>query len=269
MSSIREKLTNMFSKVMAGTVTREEGAMLINHLAKEDLAETVKELTYLIDNPPQGVFSKTILHTIALSRNRGLYSIMVEGLEHKNEDVSILAAQELARLKTSEAKDVLAEHLNSEAYHVRKASAIALAQGFADGFEILKEHILASTEPFYRSTSAQALVKGGRRGVETLIALLNSNNAGAMATAAEALISGASDFSDENIPRIFDALMLAGDRKEAQSIVELLKIAGSLKGKAKGFEGYVMAFEDYPSDPVRREAINALKQIRKPFSEDL
>ena len=44
MSSIREKLTNMFSKVMAGTVTREEGTMLINHLAREDLAETVREL---------------------------------------------------------------------------------------------------------------------------------------------------------------------------------------------------------------------------------
>jgi hypothetical protein len=60
MSSIREKLTNMFSKVMAGTVTREEGTMLLNHLAKEDQAGTVTELAALIETPPPGVFLKTL-----------------------------------------------------------------------------------------------------------------------------------------------------------------------------------------------------------------
>ena len=52
MRSTREKLAHMFSKVMAGTVTREEGTMLLNHLVKEDLAGTIKELAYLIDYRP-------------------------------------------------------------------------------------------------------------------------------------------------------------------------------------------------------------------------
>ena len=51
MSSIKEKLTNMFEKVMAGTVTREEGTMLLNHLVREDPAGTVAELALLIENP--------------------------------------------------------------------------------------------------------------------------------------------------------------------------------------------------------------------------
>lgn len=262
MSSIREKLSNMFSKIMAGTVTREEGTMLLNHLAKEDLAETMKELSYLIDTPPPGVFPKTILHTIALSRNKAFNNIIIASLDHKNEDVSILAAQELARLKTSEAEDVLVEHLNSEVYHVRKASALALVQGFSEGCEILKDHILKHKEPFFRLTSAQALIKAGKKGMEVLLSILSSGNEPAMVSIAEALVSAGKDLSSEDVPRIFDALMTAGDRKDNQSIVELLKVAGALKGRARGFEGYVRAFEDYPFAPVRTEAQNALKQIK-------
>src|SRR4030067_1863098 len=137
MSGEREKLTNMFSKVMAGTVTREEGTMLINFLAREDLTSTVMELAYLIENPPPGVFAKTILHTIALSRNKAFNNIIVKGLEHKNEDVSLLAAGELAGLKTADARDVLVEHLGSDVYHVRKVSAAALVQGFSEGGDIV------------------------------------------------------------------------------------------------------------------------------------
>lgn len=262
MSSIKEKLNNMFSKVMAGTVTREEGTMLINHLAKEDQAGTVKELMFLIDNPPPGVFPKTILHTVALSRNKAFFNIMIACLEHKNEDVSILAAQELAKLKTGDAKEVLTEHLDSEAYHVRKASAIALVQGFVDGIELVRDHLLKHREPFYRLTSAQALLKAGKKGVDSLLSILSSGQGGPMATAAEALAAGSRDLDQNDIPRIFDALMTAGDRKDAQSIIELLKVAGALKGKASGFEGFVLAFADYPSEPVRKEAQNALKMIR-------
>lgn len=262
MSSIKEKLSNMFSKVMAGTVTREEGTMLINHLAKENLAETVSELSYLIETPPPGVFSKTILHTIALSRNKAFHNIIVASLDHKSEDVSILAAQELVRLKTSEARVVLVEHLTSEAYHVRKASATALVQGFPEGAEILKKHILEHSEPFFRLTSTQALIKAGKKGIETLLSILGSGNNAAIVSIAEALAASCNDLGSEDIPRIFDALMTAGDRKDTQAILELLKVAGALKGKARGFEGYVMAFEDYPAAPVRTEAQNALKQIK-------
>lgn len=262
MSTIREKLTNMFSKVMAGTVTREEGAMLINHLVKEDQVETIKELAYLIDTPPPGVFPKTILHTIALSRNKAFLNIMIACLEHKNEDVSILAAEELAKLKTADAKDVLIEHLNSDVYHVRKASATALINGFADGVAIVKGHLLQHREPFYRRTSAQVLLNSGRKGVEALLSVLTSSETGAMVTAAEALISGGGELDQADIPRVFDALMTAGDRKDSQTIIELLKVAGSLRGKASGFEGFVLAFTDYPVEPVRKEAQNALKLIR-------
>lgn len=253
---------NMFSKVMAGTVTREEGTMLINHLAKEDLAETVKELSFLIDNPPPGVFPKTILHTIALSRNKSFYNIMVASLEHKNEDVSILAAQELGRLKTADAKHVLAEHLTSEVYHVRKASAIALAQGFPEGIEILKRQMLTHPEPFYRSTSADALLKAGKRGIDALIEVLSSGNAGAVSSAAEVLSKSSNEIEDSDIPKIFGALMLAGDKKDVSTIIELLKVSASLGARARGFEGFVMAFTDYNYEPIKNEARKALKRIR-------
>lgn len=260
--SIKEKLANMFSKVMAGTVTREEGTMLINHLAKEDQAGTVKELASLIETPPPGVFQKTILHTIALARNKAFFDIMVSCLEHRNEDVSVLAAQELAKTKSADARDTLTEHLDSDVYHVRKASALAMVEGFADGVEVVKGHLLRRSEPFYRLTSAQALAKSGKKGVESLISLMSSGNHGAMMTAAEVLINGCSDMEQGDVQMVFDALLNAGDRKDSLAIVELLKVVAALKGKAGGFEGFVLAFTDYPSELVRREAQNALKKIR-------
>lgn len=262
MTSIKEQLTNMFSKIMAGTVTREEGTMLINSLVRSNQAEAVKELSYLIENPPPGVFPKTILHTISLSRNKSLINIIIAGLENRNEDVSILAAQELASQKTADAKHVLVEHLDSEIYHVRKASAIALCKGFSDGIDIVKKHILTHSEPFYRSTSALALLESGKSGLEAILNLLNSGNTNAMATCAEVLVSACKNLDSANIPRVFEALMIAGDKKDTTAIIELLKVAAALKGRARGFEGYIMAFTDYPFEPVRKEAQNALKHIK-------
>jgi len=262
MSSIKEKLTNMFSKVMAGTVTREEGTMLINHLVKEDQAGTVSELAYLVENPPPGVFQKTILHTIALARNKAFFGIMVSCLEHRNEEVSALAAQELAKLRTAEARETLIEHLDSESYHVRKSSAQAIGEGFADGAEVLKEHVLSHPEPFYRLTSAHALLKAGKKGVDALLSVMASGNQGAMSTAAEVLVAEADTMDQPEVARVFDALMVAGDSKDSQSIVELLKVVAALKGKAGGFEGFVLAFADYPSEVVRGAAQAALKMIR-------
>jgi HEAT repeat protein len=255
MSEIRHKLMNMFSKVMAGTVTREEGAMLINHIVKEDEQGALRELSLLIDNPPPNVYQKTILHSIALARNKAFFPLMVAALDHKNEAVSIFAANELARLRTDEAKDVIVDHLNSEAYHVRKASACALAEIFGnDGMDILKGHILSHSEPFYRATSAQGLLAAGRHGIEVLVDILSAGRPEAVSSAAEAIVSSGIALKDEDQKRIIDSLLAAGDRNDTQSIIGLIKAVASFRIKAKSYEGYVRAFEDHPSESVRSEA---------------
>lgn len=259
---VRDKLAHMFTKIMAGTITREEGTMLINDLAKARHEDTLRELFYLIDNPPSGVYPKTIIHTVALARNKAFSKIMVASLEHKNADVSILAAIELGKQRTVEAQECLREHLNSEVYHVRQASASALIDGFGnEGIEVLKKHILTHHENFYRATSAQALLKNGREGIDCLLSLLNSGNPGAVSTAASCLSSAVLVLEKEDIPKIFEALMRAGDKKETTTIIELLKVAGLLKSKAIGFDGYIRAFVDDPVLLVSEEAKKALKLI--------
>lgn len=262
MTETRDKLINMFSKIMAGTVTREEGAMLINYQVKEDTEGTLSELSNLIDTPPPNVYQKTILHTIALARNKAFFPMMVSALDHKNEEVSIFAANELARLRTDEAKDVLVEHLNSEAYHVRKASARALAQVFGnEGVEILKGHILSHSEPFFRATSAHGLLSAGRVGVEALVDVLASGKNEAISAAAEAILSVGVRLQEDDQKKIIDALLSAGDRKDTQSVMGLLRVIASLGEKSRNFEGYVRAFEDYPSDNVRSEVQITLGKI--------
>ena len=261
MSGEREKLTNMFSKVMAGTVTREEGPMLINFLAKEDITSTVMELAYLIENPPPGVFAKTILHTIALSRNKAFNNIIVKGLEHKNEDVSILAAEELARLKTADARDVLVEHLGSDVYHVRKVSAAALGQGFSEGGEIVAKRLEEHKEDFYRSTYAQTLLGAGKKGMDALLRVMSTRSHGAVLSAARAVLSAAYKLTEEDIPKVFESLMVAGDKNDVEAIVEILKIVAHLKGRASAYDGYVRAFLDSGTSSVRTEAKAALAAL--------
>lgn len=263
MSELREQLSELFKKIMAGTVSREEGTMLINHLVRENPQATVEELAYLIDNPPQNVFSKTIFHTMALTRNKVFFDLMVKSLDHKYEDVSILAAEELARFKGPESMSVLIDHLSSEVYHVRKSSATALAKGFgAEGMDVLKKHILAEKEPFYRTTSALGLFLAGKKGMDAVVDLLNSGNSNAVNTAAETIEQAANKLGDDVIPKIMEALMSAGDKKDSIVIVQLLKAAAAFRGRAKNYEQYLRVFSDYPNEHVRDAANNALKMIK-------
>ena len=92
--------------------------------------------------------------------------------------------------------------------------------------------------------------------------MLATGTGGVVVTAAEALMTEPDKLEDSDIPGVFEALMNAGDRKDDQSAVELLKVAGSLKGRAKGFESFIQAFADYPFEAVKEEAERALQNIR-------
>ncbi len=263
MSGEKEKLANMFTKVMAGTVTREEGAMLLNHLAREDQASTVKELAYLVKSPPPGVYPKTVLHTVILTRNKAFHDIVLAGLDHEDEQVTILVAQELAHLRTDDAREILIEHLGSEAYHVRKASAAALIEGFKDGRGIVADHLESHEENLFRDTYAQALLDSGKGGLDALLSIMCSGKRAASETAAKFVLTAVDKLAGPDVPRIFDALMVAGDNSDSALIVGILRIAAALKGRAKGFEGYVKAFSDYDSPSVREEAAIALNEIER------
>ncbi len=262
MNSVRDKLSSMFQKVMAGTVTREEGAMLINDLVKTDQVETLKELGHLIENPPPNVYPKTVLHTIALTRNSVFNGLLVMGLEHQNEDVSILAAGLLAQLKTDEARKALIEHLDSGDYNVRKASARALVEGFgAEGIKIVTDHILSNPEYFCRASFAQALAGTGREGIEALVDVLRSGRLGAMANAAEALSTVADRLEDSDLPVLVQALTVAGDGGDPLCVVQLLKVFGALNVRARPFKEYIKAFAEDPSEQVRIAAVSALDAV--------
>ena len=262
MSSIKEQLINMFSKVMGGTVTREEGAMLLNDLAKGMEAEVLKELIFLVENPPPKVHQKTILHTIALTHNEAFLNIMVSSLANESSEVSAFAADELARLKTDEAKQVLIEHLSVEDYNVRKVSAAAFARNFgAEGIEVLRDHVMEHSEPLCRSTSAYALLGAGKPGLEALLSILTSPNSASVQTVAEVIEKAGVGLDGNAMRSVIDAILLADDRGDEPSIAALLKAVASLGPGARGLEVYVMAFADHPSDPVRNAARGTLEKI--------
>lgn len=262
MSQIREKLSNMFTKVMAGTVSREEGALFINHLVKEAREPTLRELEAMIETPPPGVFPKTILHTVAISRNKVFVDLLVTALEHENTELNELAAHELAMVHTDQARDALAAHLSSPDLHPRKYSAEALAEGFgAEGVEVLKEHVLGEPQEVYRKNSAEALVKGGRRGVEALAELLSAEDSGAAKVAAGVIRASADRLDDEAVAVVVDALREAGDRDDERAVVGLLTVVGAFNERASGFEGFVRVFADHSNESVREAARAALERI--------
>ncbi len=256
----------MFSKIIAGTVSREEGAILINHLVKESSVETIGALSYLIENPPRNVFQKTVLHTIALARNKALFQIMAESITSKDEDVSLLAASELARLRTEGAKRTLVENLDNNIYHVRKSAAVALAEDYGDdGISILKEHLLSHEEPFYRATSAQGLASTGEKGVDTLFSILRTEKPGPVFSAVEALTGYDGEIREDLIPVAIEALMQAGDNRDIPLVVELLRLLALFKKKALRYEAFIAAFADDSSESIRLEAQKTLHAIKKGF----
>ncbi len=264
MNPFIERLTIMFSKIIAGTVSREEGAILINHLVRENRDDTIRSLAYLIENPPRNVFQKTVLHTIALARNKALFRIMAESIHSKDEDVSLMAASELARLRTEDAKQTLIDNLDHDTYHVRRSAAVALAEDYGeDGFEILKRHILAHEEPFYRATSAQGLAAAGRGGVSVLFSILASNASGPGLSAAEAIAELEDQIEERHLPVAVEALMRAGDNRDIPLVVELLRVVALFRDKALRYEAFITAFAGDSSESIRIEARKALHRIRR------
>ncbi|MBI5969934.1 MAG: HEAT repeat domain-containing protein [Deltaproteobacteria bacterium] len=263
MSAIKEQLANMFVKVMSGTVSMEEGTMLINSLAKKDSKETVAAISEFINTPPQNISAQTVFHTIAITRNRAFFDVLTATLDHKNEEISIFACEELATYFKNESKFVLVEHLNSDAYHVRKSSAATLTKIFGDeGIAALGKHILGNTQSHYhRLTSAEALVKAGKKGIDALMNVLNTGGSGAAAAAAEALSSVAASLSDAEMQMFVNALMKFGDAKDAETTATLIKAIGSFGKRAKQFAGFVRAYADDPDEGVSKEAKNTLKAI--------
>jgi len=262
MNPFIDKLTVMFAKIIAGTVSREEGAILINHLVKENRDETINSLAYLIENPPRNVFQKTMLHTIALARNKALFSIIAESVQSQNEDVSFMAASELARLRTDVAKRTLIENLDNDTYHVRRSAAIALAEDYGEeGLKILKDHILSHEEPFYRATSAQGLAATGDRGISALFELLRADKPGPVFSAAEAIAGIEKEIEESHLPVAMEALMRAGDRRDMPLVVELLRVVPLFKNKALKYEAFITAFADDRSESIRLEAQKTLHKI--------
>lgn len=264
MNPFVDRLTAMFSKIIAGTVSREEGAILINHLVRESSLETIGALTYLIENPPRNVFQKTVLHTIALARNKALFKIMADSINSKDEDVSFLAASELARLRTEGAKETLIENLDNNIYHVRKSAAVALAEDYGDdGIGILKDHLLSHEEPFYRATSAQGLASTGDKGINALFEILRTKKPGPIFSAVEALTGYDGEISEDLIPVAVDALMQAGDNRDIPLVVEILKLLALFKRKALRYEAFITAFADDNSESIRLEAQKTLHAIKR------
>ncbi|MBI5888160.1 MAG: hypothetical protein HZB82_05550 [Deltaproteobacteria bacterium] len=264
MASIREQLENLFAKILQGTVTREEGTMLINSLARKNPEETIAEISDLINNPPQNMTPQVVFQTIAITRNRKFFDVLTATLDHKDEAVSIFACEELATYFKEESKFVLEEHLNNESYNVRKSSAVTLQKIFGDeGINVLVRHILAkdSKSHYHRLTSAEGLLKAGKKGVDAMIKILNSGNSGAIVTIADVLGGVSKQIGDEDVPKIVDALINAGDAGDFDAVVALLKTIASLGPRVKPFEWYVRAYEDNANPAVAAGAKATLNAI--------
>lgn len=253
----------MFVKMNAGNVTMEEGAMLINSLAKKEGQEVVKVFMGLIHKTPQGLMPQRVFTTLAMTKNRLFFDVLTSTLEHKDEEVSLYACEEIAKYFKNEIKYVLTDHLNSDVYNVRKVTANTIVKIYGEeGIQMLKNHIITRDEHYHRLTSAEAVIKLGRKGIDVLVELLNSETPGAVMTAAEALTVVVPQLTDDDLNKTVNALLLAGDTKNIQGIISLLKMIAAFGAKASKFDGYVQAYMDYPDEAVSLEAKTTIKAIK-------
>lgn len=262
--SLRDQIIAMFLKIAAKTISREEGTLLLNDLQKHstDKSEVRRIIIDLSEKPPKDVYVKTIFHTVALTKNPAFTKILEVGLEHKSEDISIVAADGLARLGNDEARDSLVHHLTSDSYHVRKASGDVLIKGWGrQGIKLVATHGLSHPETYYRYTAALSLAKSGRTGISTLLETFATNNMNAIQSAADALSEVGNAVAKEEVPKLVHALEAAIGSKHSNAAIALLKLLGVMKEKVSGFEEHIAILLDYNYEPIRISAQNALASI--------
>lgn len=231
---IRERLCSVFRKIADGKVTREGGAMFLKDLLKRaDAGLVIEELERLTACPPPGIYVKTILHTLLLTRNDLFIGILSKFLMHVDEETAVFAAKGLAGLRSFESFKVLVKHLDYDGYLCRKAAAEALAESFGrDGIEALKHHIMAVNGYMYKLTSIDALLKG-KDGIRALVEIMAFDENGGLSQIALEAIRGSvvrkpqeMDFLKKKIEEI---VMTGGRDAVLVTAEELLKVLGRLK----------------------------------------
>lgn len=263
--SIRDQIVTMFMKIAAKTISREEGTLLLNDLARGSInnkMEVFKVILDLCQKPPKDVYVKTMFHTVALAKNPAFTKILEVGLEHKNEEISIVCADGLANLGNDEARDSLTHHLINDSYHVRKASGDVLIKGWGKmGIKLVIANGLSHPETYYRYTAALSLARSGKAGISALLDVFISNNLNAIQSAAEALSEFENAVGKEDVPKIVHALEVAVANKHSNAVVALLKLLGAMKEKVGGFEEHIAVLMDHSYEPVRVAAHNALASV--------
>lgn len=217
---IRQRLISVFHKIADGKVTREGGALFLKDLLKRaDAGLVVEELERLTACPPPGVYTKTILHTLLLTRNDIFIGILSKFLMHVDEETAIFAAKGLAGLRSFESFKVLVKHLDHDSYLCRKAASEALPEGFGrDGIEALKHHITAVNGYMYKMTSIEALLKS-KDGVRALVEIMAFDGTGGVSQIILEAVRGRVAHRPQE---------LAFFKKSLQGIVE----AGGREGRA-------------------------------------
>ncbi len=263
--SLRDQIVTMFLKIAARTISREEGTLLLNDIVRGNInnkIEVVRTILDLCQKPPKDIYVKTVFHTIALAKNPVFTKILEVGLEHKNEEISIVCADGLANLGNDEARDSLTQHLTNDSYHVRKASGDVLIKGWGRmGVKLVVANGLSHPETYYRYTAALSLARGGKAGISALLEVFISNNMNAIQSAAEALSEFENVVGKEDVPKLVHALEAAVANKHSNAILALLKLLGTMKDKVSGFEEHIAVLTDYNYEPVRIAAHNALASV--------
>lgn len=235
---IRQRLCSVFQKIADGKVTREGGALFLKDLLRmADAGLVVKELENLTASPPLGVYAKTILHTLLLTRNDLFIGILSKFLMHVDEETAVFAAKGLAGLGSFEAFKVLVKHLDYDGYLSRKAAAEALAEGFGrDGTAALKRHIMEVNGYMYKMTSIEALLKS-KDGVRALVEIMAFDENGGLSQIVLEAIRGRvahrpqeMDFLKKSLQGIMEA---GGDEAvlvTAEELLEVLALSVTNKG---------------------------------------
>ncbi len=263
--SMETKIEAMFHKISSKTITREEGALLLNDLLKRstDKSTLHRIIRDFCQKPPSDVLVKTIFHTVALANNLEFEPILEASLDHENEEVSIVSAEGLARFKSDKAKNALVCHLDNDVYHVRKASGSVLIRGWGnEGISLVVTQGLFHPDLYVRETAASLLAGSGKRGISALIDIMETKNLDAIQSAAEALLEVRIGVTEKDqVRKMVHALTLADSGKQSHTVITLLKLLATLKEHVGGFEEYIAVLLSHDSEMVRQAARRTLSSL--------
>jgi hypothetical protein len=264
------KVASALKKIASGTVTLEEGAVLLNDLErssadKDELNALFLELYRAL---PQETHGKIFLHIIALTKNPHFENMLAAGLDHPDENTAPAILAGMAGYKDDQARGALKRQLAHPLPRVRKlAGEIIIRKWGTEGVNLVVANGLCSEDQDIVNSACIVLSDCGVTVAPIVIDAMQTMNMASLRASAKLLLDmkESMDIEDhidkDRVATLVQVMDRVAGNKQPNLIITMLELLGLLKNKLAGHEDAIAAFLNVEHSTIKLVSHKVLSAI--------